>query len=126
MILAQMGMGLGLIEDCIRLIDSSTRTHAHVNRFLDDQSSELRAALEAARLETTRLAKLADAMPTDAAQAELTTAILRLRLAGGELTLRAAQAALRCRIPQVTPRALVQHGGLRRSQGEFAPGQTQT
>lgn len=94
MILAQMGMGLGLIEDCIRLIDSSTRTHAHVNRFLDDQSSELRAALEAARLETTRLAKLADAMPTDAAQAELTTAILRLRLAGGELTLRAAQAAM--------------------------------
>jgi len=94
MILAQMGMGLGLVQDCIRLIDSSARTHAHVNQFLDDQPADLRAALEAARAETLRLATLADAAPTGDAQVALTTAILRLRLAGGELALRAAQAAM--------------------------------
>ena len=54
----------------------------------------VRIALEAARLETMRLAALADALPTGAAQAELLTAILRLRLAGSELSLRAAQAAM--------------------------------
>lgn len=94
MILAQMGMGLGLVQDCIRLIDSSARTHAHVNQFLDDQPADLRAALEAARAETLRLATLADAAPTGDGQVALTTAILRLRLAGGELALRAAQAAM--------------------------------
>jgi len=94
MILAQMGMGLGLVHDCIRLIESSARTHAHVNQFLDDQPGDLRAALDAARAETWRLATLADAGPTGDEQVALTTAILRLRLAGGELALRAAQAAM--------------------------------
>lgn len=94
MILAQMGMGLGLVEDCIRLIDSAGRTHAHINRYVDEQASELRADLVSAREETQRLAERADALPIGEAQAALLTEVLRLRLAGGELALRAAQAAM--------------------------------
>lgn len=94
MILAQMGMGLGLVEDCIALIESSARTHEHVNRFLDDQSAGLRDALEAARLETMRLATLAEATPPGGVHLDLSTRILRLRLNGSELALRAAQAAM--------------------------------
>jgi hypothetical protein len=94
MILAQMGMGLGLIEDCIRLIESAGRTHSHINAYVDDQADELRAALDGARGETLRLAALADTFPSGATQASLLTDVLRLRLAGGELSLRAAQAAM--------------------------------
>lgn len=94
MILAQLGMGLGLVEDCIRLVDGTARTHQHINRFEDDQADDLRRVLAAARGETRRLAELADTVPDGAAQAELLTDILRLRLAGGELSLRAAQAAM--------------------------------
>jgi len=94
MILAQMGMGLGLVEACIGLVESAARTHAHINRFLDEQPGPLRDALAAARSETERLAALADTLPTGAAHTELLTAILRLRLAGSELSLRAAQAAM--------------------------------
>jgi len=94
MILAQMGMALGLVEDCIRLIDSAGRTHAHINRFVDDQADDLRAELDAARAQTLHLADLADTLPTGAEQAALMTDVLRLRLAGGELALRAAQAAM--------------------------------
>jgi alkylation response protein AidB-like acyl-CoA dehydrogenase len=94
MILAQLGMGLGLVEDCIRLIDGTARTHQHINRFEDDQADDLRQVQAAARSETRRLAGIADTVPEGAAQAELLTDILRLRLAGGKLSLRAAQAAM--------------------------------
>jgi alkylation response protein AidB-like acyl-CoA dehydrogenase len=94
MILAQMGMGLGLVEDCIRLIDSAGRTHRHINQYVDDQADELRAALATARTDTLRFAALADTVPLGVAQATLLTKILRLRLVGGELSLRAAQAAM--------------------------------
>lgn len=94
MILAQMGMALGLIDDCIRLIDSAGRTHAHINRYVDDQAVDLRAELDAVRAQTLGLADLADTLPTAAEQAALMTDVLRVRLAGGELALRAAQAAM--------------------------------
>lgn len=94
MILAQLGMGLGLVRDCIRLVESAGRTHKHVNDYESDQADELRSVLDAAEAETFRLARRIDAGPSPDERRELLTEVLRLRLAGGELTLRAAQAAM--------------------------------
>ncbi len=94
MILAQLGMGLGLIRDCIRLIDSAGKTHQHINSFENDQAEELRIALADAEEKTFRLASRLDSGPQADALPALLTDVLRLRLAGGELTLRAANAAM--------------------------------
>lgn len=94
MILAQLGMGLGLIRDCIALIERAGRTHQHINCFEDDQVEDLQAALSGAEAETFRLAAQLDAGPAPEALPGLLTEILRLRLAGGELSLRAANAAM--------------------------------
>jgi alkylation response protein AidB-like acyl-CoA dehydrogenase len=94
MILAQLGMGLGLIRDCIRLIESVHKTHQHINCFESDQSGDLRCALDAAQAETLRLAARLDAGVSSSECAPLRTEVLRVRLAGGELCLRAAHAAM--------------------------------
>jgi hypothetical protein len=94
MILAQLGMGIGLIRDCIRLIDSAGRTHEHINRFEDDQPDELRAALATAESEVLRLARLLDVGPRPEERSTILLDVLRIRLAGGELALRAANAAM--------------------------------
>ncbi len=94
MILAQLGMGLGLVRDCIRLVESTNRTHQHINRFETDQGDDLRAALKLAEDETFRLARVIDAGPSPEDRPSLMTDVLRVRLAGGELSLRAAQAAM--------------------------------
>ena len=90
MVLAQMGMGLGLIDACITLMRDADRTHAHVNQYLDDRPDELQPLLDAARAATHQLA---DAITADPA-APVILDILKLRLAGGELALRAAHAAM--------------------------------
>lgn len=90
MVLAQMGMGLGLIQACIALMREADRSHAHVNAFLDDRPDELQPLLDAARQTTLALADTLSANP----QADVVLPILKLRLAGGELSLRAAQSAL--------------------------------
>ena len=90
MILAQMGMGLGLVDACADMMRQSNRTHAHVNAFLDDQADDIANALSAARDATYDLAATLDADPL----ADIVLDILKLRLAGGELSLRAANAAL--------------------------------
>jgi len=92
MILAQMGMGLGLIDGCALLMEQSNRTHGHVNQYLDDQVGDIAAALEAARTATY---ELCDAVETDAdGGARYGIDVLKLRLAGGELSVRAAHAAM--------------------------------
>lgn len=88
MIHAQMGMGLGLIDACAAMMEQSDRTHAHVNRFLDDQAGDIRSALDGARSAAQHLAQ-----QIDAGSAEVLD-VLRLRLAGGELSVRAANAAM--------------------------------
>lgn len=94
MILAQLGMGIGLIRDCIRLIDQAGRTHQHINCFEEDQADGLRAALAGAEAETFRLAGVLDTGPQQEQLPGILTEVLRLRLAGGELCLRAANAAM--------------------------------
>jgi len=90
MVLAQMGMGLGLIDACIRLMREADRTHAHVNQWLDDRADELQPLLDGAREATLKLADTITANPT----ADVVLDILKLRLAGGELCLRAASSAM--------------------------------
>lgn len=94
MILAQLGMGIGLIRDCIRLIESAGRTHAHINQFETDQADDLRGILASAEAEVFRLARILDANPPADRLPGLLTEVLRIRLAGGELCLRAANAAM--------------------------------
>lgn len=90
MILAQMGMGLGLIDACSKLMAQSNRTLAHVNQYLDDQFEDIESALEEGRAATHALADEVQQGPV----ADRTLDILKLRLAGGELSVRAAHAAM--------------------------------
>jgi alkylation response protein AidB-like acyl-CoA dehydrogenase len=90
MILAQMGMGLGLIDACGKLMAQSNRTLAHVNQYLDDQFEDIDSALEDGRAATYALA---DELQQGVV-ADRTLDILKLRLAGGELSVRAAHAAM--------------------------------
>ena len=90
MIHAQMGMGLGLIDACCKLMHQSNRTHAHVNQYLDDQVEDIEAILSGARI---AVYDIADEL-SDGPASGRTLDILKLRLAGGELSLRAANAAM--------------------------------
>lgn len=90
MVLAQMGMGLGLVDACIGLMRDADRTHAHVNQWLDDRPDALQPLLDQARTATLTLADTITAEP----MADVILDILKLRLAGGELSLRAANSAM--------------------------------
>lgn len=90
MVLAQMGMGLGLVDGCIRLMREADRTHGHVNQWLDDRPDDLQPLLDQARDATLALADTITADPT----ADVILDILKLRLAGSELALRAAHSAM--------------------------------
>lgn len=90
MILAQMGMGLGLIDACVDLMRQSNRSHAHVNQYLDDQADTVETALIEARAATYALSDAIEREPASVAMLD----VLKLRLAGGELSLRAANAAM--------------------------------
>lgn len=89
-ILLQMGMGLGLIDACAAMMRRSNKTHAHVNRFLDDQVEDIEAALAEARAATYALADQIDREGS----ARYVRETLELRLAGGEMSLKAANAAM--------------------------------
>lgn len=90
MILAQMGMGLGLVKSCVDLIESANKTCSVTNAFLDDQAEALAVELVAAERETYRLTRLLDQNPATNAIPE----VLKVRLTGSELSLRAAQSAM--------------------------------
>lgn len=90
MIHAQMGMGLGLIDACCKLMHQSNKTLAHVNQYLDDQVEDIEEVLSGARK---AVYDIADEL-SEGAASERTLDILKLRLAGGELSLRAANAAM--------------------------------
>lgn len=90
MILGQMGMGLGLADACIGLMRDANRTHGHVNRYLDDQADDLAPLLAEAQARTHALASALHADP----MADVVLPVLQTRLAGGELAMRSAHAAL--------------------------------
>lgn len=85
-VLLQMGMALGVIEASIASMEDCQRSPLATNAWLDDQPQTLRPLLADLRQRTWALADLAEQ-----GQAPLLD-VLRLRLAGSELALRAAQA----------------------------------
>ncbi|MFV8834087.1 acyl-CoA dehydrogenase family protein [Aquisalimonas sp.] len=88
-VLLQMGMGLGVVQGCIDIMQEMAATHAHVNRYLDDQPAALTDALDDARNATRALGReIGD--PSD----ELFADVLQLRHTASELSLRASQAAM--------------------------------
>lgn len=89
-ILLQMGMGLGLIDACVAMMKRSNKTHGHVNRFLDDQVEDIETVLNAARAQTYALA---EKIERDGSAPHVRET-LELRLAGGEMSLKAANAAM--------------------------------
>lgn len=92
-ILTQIGMGLGLIADCINIIERYRPHLGHVNCFLDDQAEELSAELAIARLKTYTLADQLS-QPELTITSDLLKEVIQLRIAGSELSLRAANAAM--------------------------------
>jgi hypothetical protein len=94
MILAQLGMGFGLIRDCIRVIRRTGRTHDHINCFETHQADTLDALLKETEERAFDLAELADLLPEGLQRERLITDIMKVRLKGGELSLIAAQTAM--------------------------------
>lgn len=89
-ILLQMGMGLGLVDACVVMMQRADKQFGHVNRFLDVQADALQAELDAARAATY---DLADHIDRDGSLPHVKKT-LQLRLAGSELSLKAANAAM--------------------------------
>lgn len=90
MILGQMGMGLGLVAGCIQLMRDQARTHSHINAWLDDQPDDIEVELDRARSQTYALAERLALDPL----APIVRDVFAVRLAGSELSLRAAGAAM--------------------------------
>ncbi len=89
-ILLQMGMGLGLVDACVSMMRRADRQFGHVNRFLDVQADTLAAELDAARAATYALA---ERIERDGSAPHVRDT-LAVRLAGSELSLKAANAAM--------------------------------
>lgn len=87
-VLAQTGMGFGIVEGSLRTIRESNVTTAHVNQYLDDQGDDLAGEAVALQAQARELAIQADAGKASVLD------VLRLRLAASELTLRAANSAV--------------------------------
>jgi len=87
-VLAQTGMGFGIIEASLKTIRESNIVTAHVNQYLDDQGEDL--AEDYARLQESAKTLAAQAQ---AGQADMLE-VLKLRAATSELTLRATNSAV--------------------------------
>lgn len=87
--LLQTGMAIGLIRDCIRMMEEVRPSLGHVNKYLEVQPEDLTAALRDAEAEIMELVKT----PYDPSP-DYWRRVLAVRLAGGEACLLAAQAAL--------------------------------
>ena len=88
-VLMQMGMGLGVIQSCIDIMETMRQTQGHVNCYLDEQPEALAEELEDARQATALLA--ADVHDTSDAYF---SDVLQLRHGASELVLKASQAAM--------------------------------
>lgn len=86
-LLLQIGIGAGIIDDCIRIVAESHAANSATNIYLDDDAHSLQRQLDSAWKETVRLARAADENYHEILP------VLRLRAAAAELSLAAAQAA---------------------------------
>lgn len=88
-VLLQFGMGLGNIQSCIDLCREVEPVLGHVNGYLDDRPDELQDELDDALDAILALAE----EPFETSD-EFFQDLLQLRLAAGELALRASQSAM--------------------------------
>jgi len=88
-VLLQFGMGLGNIQSCIDLCQDVEPVLGHVNAYLDDRPDELQNELDDALDAILALAE----EPYETSD-EFFQDLLQLRLAAGELALRASQSAM--------------------------------
>lgn len=88
-ILMQMGMGLGLVRDCVAIMDSVKPSLAHVNCFLPQQPEDFAGFLAKMEAETMMLA----ATPFDTSNAYWRS-VVELRLRAGDAAVAAAHAAM--------------------------------
>ncbi len=89
LVMLQFGMGAGNIQGCINVCRSAEPMLGHINQFLDDRPDELQEELD----------DIVDAVLTLAetpceASPDFFREVLELRLAAGELALRASQSAM--------------------------------
>ncbi|HEY4389490.1 MAG TPA: acyl-CoA dehydrogenase family protein [Ktedonobacteraceae bacterium] len=92
-ILSQTGFGLGLINSCIALMNRSNISKGHVNRFLDDQVTDIEADLQSVRQS---IYHLADEIGCgeQALRADIMKDVIHARIVISELSLRASQATM--------------------------------
>jgi alkylation response protein AidB-like acyl-CoA dehydrogenase len=88
-VLLQFGMGVGNIQSCIDMSREVEPLLGHVNRYLDDRPDELQEELDDATEAALALAE----DPFEDSD-DFFREILQLRLAAGELALRASQSAM--------------------------------
>ena len=88
-ILLQAGMGLGLIKDCIAIMDEASGLLGHVNRYLPQQPVQFKELF--AEFETEAMALARDPFNPDATYWRK---VLALRLRLGEASVAAAHAAM--------------------------------
>jgi alkylation response protein AidB-like acyl-CoA dehydrogenase len=88
-ILMQMGMGLGLVRDCVAIMESVKPSLAHVNCFLPQQPEDFAGLLAKMEAETMMLA----ATPFDTSNAYWRS-VVELRLRAGDAAVAAAHAAM--------------------------------
>ena len=88
-VLLQTGMGLGLIRDCIAIMDETGRSLGAINAYLEVQPETVRAELDGLEAEIRELA----ATPFDPSR-PYWRRVIEARLATSELALKAAQAAM--------------------------------
>jgi alkylation response protein AidB-like acyl-CoA dehydrogenase len=89
MIMLQFGMGVGNIQSCIDMCTEVEPQLGHVNCYLEDRPDELQADLDDALEAAVALIET----PFDDSQ-DFFREILQLRLAAGELAIRASQSAM--------------------------------
>jgi alkylation response protein AidB-like acyl-CoA dehydrogenase len=88
-ILLQAGMALGLIKDCIAIMDEVTAPLGHINRYLPQQPTDFREL--AADLESATMALARDPFNADDGYWRR---VVALRLEAGEASVAAAHAAM--------------------------------
>ena len=93
-ILTQVGMGLGLVAGCIDLMKRYQKKLGHVNRFLDVQPQDLEEELLQARCHAYGIAEQLDSRPHGKISPELLQEVVQARLTAGQMSLKAANAAM--------------------------------
>jgi alkylation response protein AidB-like acyl-CoA dehydrogenase len=88
-VLLQAGMAIGLVRDCIRMMEEVRPSLGHVNCYLDVQPEDIAAALSAIETEVFALAKT----PYDTSDAYWKR-VVAARLQGGEASVQAAHHAM--------------------------------